>query len=36
MKYGVSSVPHIVINDSVEFVGAYPEEQFVNEVLKAV
>ncbi|MFO7881783.1 MAG: thioredoxin family protein [Kosmotogaceae bacterium] len=35
-KHGVSSVPHTVINDSVEFVGAYPEEQFVNEVLKAV
>ncbi|TYB92469.1 MAG: glutaredoxin [Kosmotoga sp.] len=36
MKHGVSSVPHIVINDNIEFVGAYPEEQFVNEVLKAV
>jgi glutaredoxin-like protein len=36
IKHGVSSVPHIVINDTVEFVGAYPEEQFVNEVLKAV
>ncbi|MGC9383161.1 MAG: protein disulfide oxidoreductase [Kosmotogaceae bacterium] len=36
MKHGVSSVPHIVINDNVEFVGAYPEEQFVDEVLKAV
>ncbi|MFW6120713.1 MAG: protein disulfide oxidoreductase [Petrotogales bacterium] len=35
-KHGVSSVPHIVINDRVDFVGAYPEEQFVDEVLKAV
>ncbi len=35
-KHGVSSVPHIVINDSVDFVGAYPEEQFVAEILKAV
>ena len=25
---GVSSVPHIVINGEVEFVGAYPDEQF--------
>jgi glutaredoxin-like protein len=35
-KYGVSSVPQIVINDKVTFVGAYPEGQYVDQVLKAV
>lgn len=35
-KYGVMSVPKIVINDKVEFVGAYPEPNYINEVLKAV
>ena len=32
---GVSSVPHIVINGEVEFVGAYPDEQFAEYVLEA-
>ncbi|OAA30136.1 glutaredoxin [Kosmotoga arenicorallina S304] len=36
MEYGVSSVPHIVINDKVSFIGAYPEPQYVEEVLKAL
>ena len=36
MEYGVSSVPHIVINGKVTFVGAYPEPQYVEEVLKAL
>jgi glutaredoxin-like protein len=36
MKYGVSSVPHTVINDVHEFIGAYPEHVFVQELLKAV
>ncbi|ACR79032.1 MULTISPECIES: thioredoxin family protein [Kosmotoga] len=36
MKFGVSSVPQIVINDEVIFVGAYPEKQFIDEVFKAV
>ncbi len=36
MKYGVSSVPQIVINDRVTFVGAYPEGQYVEQVLKAL
>lgn len=36
MKYGVSSVPQIVINDEIIFVGAYPEKEFINEVFKAV
>ena len=34
-KFGVSSVPHIVINDDVQFVGALPEEEFANNVLEA-
>ena len=33
-KFGVSSVPHVVINDEHFFVGAYPEKDFVEEVLK--
>lgn len=32
---GVSSVPHIVINGEVEFVGAYPDDQFAEYVLEA-
>lgn len=32
---GVSSVPHIVINGDVQFVGAYPDENFVDYVLEA-
>jgi glutaredoxin-like protein len=35
-KYGVSSVPKIVINDKVELVGAVPEARFAEVVLKAV
>ena len=35
-KYGVYAVPKIVINDSYEFEGAYPESMFVDEILKAV
>ncbi|MCD6550976.1 thioredoxin family protein [Thermotoga sp.] len=35
-KFGVSSVPHIVVNrdPSKFFVGAYPEKEFINEVLR--
>lgn len=36
MRYGVSSVPHTVINDAYEFIGAYPEHMFVQELMKAV
>ena len=32
---GVSSVPHIVINGEVQFVGAYPDDQFAEYVLEA-
>lgn len=32
---GVSSVPHIVINGDVEFIGAHPDDQFAEYVLEA-
>jgi glutaredoxin-like protein len=35
-KYGVMSVPHIVINEDYEFVGAYPEPQFLQQILNAL
>ncbi|MCK4235314.1 thioredoxin family protein [candidate division WOR-3 bacterium] len=34
-KYNVSSVPKVVINEKITFVGALPEDSFVNEVLAA-
>jgi thioredoxin-related protein len=33
-KYQVRGVPKTVINDTVEFVGALPESEFVAQVLK--
>ncbi len=35
-RYGVEGVPKTVINDSVEFVGAYPEEPFLEYVFQAI
>jgi len=36
-KYGVSAVPHIVINEGAHmFVGAYPPKEFAYEILKAI
>lgn len=35
-RFMVSSVPKIVINDSVEFVGALPEAQFLTYVQTAL
>ncbi len=35
-KYGVMAVPKIVINDSVSFEGALPEEQFLSYIRQAV
>ena len=35
-RFMVSSVPKIVINDSVEFVGALPEAQFLTYVQAAL
>ncbi len=34
--YGVQSVPKTVVNDGVEFVGALPEDQFVDGVISAL
>lgn len=34
-QWGVSSVPHIVVNEDVQFIGAYPEEQFIDYVMEA-
>lgn len=34
-RYNVYAVPKIVINDSVEFVGAQPEPQFLGYVAHA-
>jgi glutaredoxin-like protein len=35
-RYGVSSVPKVVINDKVEFTGALSEPYFAQAILKAV
>jgi glutaredoxin-like protein len=35
IKYGVMGVPKVVINEKVEFVGAIPEDMFLEQVLKA-
>jgi predicted DsbA family dithiol-disulfide isomerase len=35
-RYNVRGVPKIVINDSVEFVGALPESQYLSYVKAAV
>ena len=34
-KWNVMSVPHIVINEKVQFIGAYPDEQFIKYVMEA-
>jgi glutaredoxin-like protein len=34
-KYAVMGVPKVVINDRTEFVGALPEEHFIDQVLMA-
>lgn len=34
--YEVSSVPKIVVNETLDFVGGYPEPQFVDLVLSSV
>ncbi len=34
-KWNVMSVPHIVINEDVQFIGAYPDEQYIEYVLQA-
>ena len=35
-RYGVRGVPKIIINDSVEFVGALPESHFLEYIKSAV
>lgn len=35
-RYQVMGVPKTVINDETEFVGAVPDEVFVNAVLEAI
>ncbi|MBU6997113.1 MAG: thioredoxin family protein [Theionarchaea archaeon] len=35
-KYHVMAVPKVVINETTSFEGAFPEDTFVDEVLKAV
>lgn len=35
-RYGVSAVPKIVLNDRVEFLGAVPEEMFLEAVMAAI
>lgn len=35
-RYGVSSVPKVVVNNKVEFTGALPEPYFAQAILKAV
>lgn len=35
-SYGVSAVPHTVVNGRTSFVGALPEHQFLREILKGV
>jgi len=31
-KYGVMSVPHIVINEYTSFIGAQPPEVFIEQI----
>jgi predicted DsbA family dithiol-disulfide isomerase len=35
-RYGVRAVPRTVVNDRIVFDGAYPEAQFMDQVLRAV
>jgi len=35
-RYAVRGVPKIVINETTEFVGALPEEQYLEQVKAAV
>ncbi len=36
MEHGVSAVPHIVVNEETAFIGAYPEDMFVDHVVQHV
>ncbi len=35
-KYGVSSVPKVIINEDIQFEGALPEKEFVENVMKVL
>ena len=35
LKYNIMTIPKVVINDKIEFVGAVPEETFLEQVLLA-
>jgi predicted DsbA family dithiol-disulfide isomerase len=35
LKYGVMGVPKTVINEKIEFIGAFPEDLFFEHVLLA-
>ncbi len=35
-RYRVQGVPKIVVNEKTQFVGALPEERYLQEVMKAV
>jgi len=35
-RYQVMGVPKTVINDKAEFVGAVPDEMFLNAILEAI
>jgi hypothetical protein len=35
-RYRVMSVPKMVVNEKTQFLGALPEDRFVQEVMKAV
>jgi len=36
IKYGVMGVPKMVVNEKIEFVGALPEDMFLEQVLKVL
>ena len=36
VKYGVSSVPHIIVNDKTGFVGNIPPQLFLDKILEAL
>lgn len=35
-RYQVMAVPKTVVNDKIEFLGAVPEEMFLDQVLRAI
>jgi glutaredoxin-like protein len=35
-EHNVSSVPHIVVNDKVSFIGALPEKEFLSKIMESI